>query len=163
MSEIVAVADEFGIDWSGDPQRIAHPYELRDGTLQTCQRDIDTFGGTSVLSNLDEVTLVPDPFPLRITQEGVLIVVARIALIQLPELQHGVPIFYPRVTKLLLANSMGSILIYHVDKEDAGVYPAGYENVQKGITKRLALHESLQSLNFWERMEFWLDSISHGF
>ena len=135
IQEIQAVAEEHGVDWTQEPQAIPHADELRDGTLEACQEDVDTFGATRVFGNLDDATFVPDPFPLRVLPNNVLLIVARVALLQGPEVRPGELIYFPRVTRLILANAFGTVLVEHLDVEGAGIYPGGYEEARPGMRK----------------------------
>ena len=46
---------------------------------------------------------------------------------------------------------MGSILIYHVDNEEAGIYPAGYEFGQKrDFLVEPEVHEIFNHRTSWE-------------
>ena len=135
INEIALIAGEHGIETNADPLKIANASDYRDGTLEACQADIDMYGACRVFSNLDETTWIPDPLPLRIAQRNVLIVCAQVALLQGPEERPGVPIYFPRVVKLVLANAYGRVLVYHVDMEDTGIYPEGYVDAQLGSRK----------------------------
>ena len=135
INEIALIAGEHGIETNADPLKIANASDYRDGTLEACQADIDMYGACRVFSNLDETTWIPDPLPLRIAQRNVLIVCAQVALLQGPEERPGVPIYFPRVVKLVLASAYGRVLVYHVDMEDTGIYPEGYVDAQLGSRK----------------------------
>ena len=132
---VLSVAGECDVDTGSEPLRVPHACDYRDGTLEVCQTDLDMYGASRVFSNLDDMSQVPDPLPLRVAQRNVLIICAQLALLQGPEEQPGMPTYFPRVVKLVLANAYGTVLAYHVDMEDPGIYPEGYEQAQLGIRK----------------------------
>ena len=135
VSEIVMTAGEYDVDTGAEPLKAPQAADYRDGTLEACQADLDIYGACRILSNLDDTTTLPDPLPLRVAQDNVLIICAQLALLQGPEEQPGTPIYFPRVVKLVLSNAFGQVLVYHVDMEDTGIYPEGYEEAQLGVRK----------------------------
>jgi hypothetical protein len=135
IGEIATIAGEHGIDTSLEPLRAPRAADYRDGTLDVCQADIDDFGACSIFSNLDDLSAVPDPLPLPVAQDNVLIVCAQICLLRGPAVPQEDPHHYPRVVKLVLSNAFGNVLVYHVDMEEPGIYPEGYEDGQQGGRK----------------------------
>ena len=135
IETVLTVAGECDIDTGSEPLRVPQACDYRDGTLEVCQADVDTFGACRIFSNLDDESQVPNPLPLRVAQWNVLLICAQIALLQGPEEQPGMPTYFPRVVKLTLSDAFGTVLAYHVDVEDPGIYPEGYEQAQLGVRK----------------------------